>query len=209
MELTKLRVDEFLNEVQDSNVSPAGGSVCALCGTLGVSLSQMVCNVTIGKKGYEENDEYISDMLKKIIDLQNKLVILIDEDKNAFNLVYKAIKMPKITKEEIYLRNSTMEEAMKNATLVPFEILKFCYETLNIIENFADITNKNSLSDLGVSAITLKSAVEGSYLTVNYNLSKIKDKSFVDKYKDESEKLYKKSLNISNSIYLEILSKVL
>lgn len=203
MELIELELKHFLNKVASNEVSPAGGSVCALCGALGSALSQMVCNVSVNKKEYEKYSKEISAILNEIKNIQSELNALIDKDKIAFSKVYEVIKISKDDKN----RKMYMENALKDATLVPFEILENSYKILKLIENFASITNKNSLADLGVCAIMLKASIEGAYLTINFNLSKIKDEKFVSKYKIESLDIYKNSIERANIIYSEILQK--
>ncbi|HET9532105.1 MAG TPA: cyclodeaminase/cyclohydrolase family protein, partial [Blastocatellia bacterium] len=44
----------FADLVAEGTPSPGGGSVSAYCGALAASLGQMVCNLTIGKKKYEQ-----------------------------------------------------------------------------------------------------------------------------------------------------------
>lgn len=205
MDITKLQLDEFLEKVASDDLSPAGGSVCALCGSLGSALAQMVCNVTVNKKGYEVYNKEILEMSKKITVIQTELLNLVEEDKKAFNKVFKVIKMSKNDKE----KSLYMQDAMKGATLTPFRILELSNTALNIMENSYNITNKNSLSDLGVCATTLKASAEGSYLTIMFNLSKIKDDKFINKYKKESEYLYENSLEIANSIYAKVLENAI
>jgi len=51
---TDLKVNEFLDALASKDAVPGGGSGAALAGALGAALVSMVCNLTIGKKGYED-----------------------------------------------------------------------------------------------------------------------------------------------------------
>lgn len=208
MQLINLTVDEFLEDVSLGTLSPAGGSVCALCGSLGASLSEMVCNVTLVKHGYEEHYNEVSNMLDNITNIKSKLCSLIDNDKEAFDKVHKVIKMPRSTDKEILYRKNAMDIALKDATIVPFKMLYLCSDLLEAVEQAVNITNKNSLADLGVAVVALKAGVEGAYLTINFNLSRIKDEKFVDEYKNASKQLYERSLKISDMIYFDILDSI-
>ena len=46
-------VEKFLDDLASGNPTPGGGSAAAIIGAMGAALVSMVCNVTIGKKGYE------------------------------------------------------------------------------------------------------------------------------------------------------------
>ena len=47
-------VTNFLDELASNAPAPGGGSVAALGGALGAALVSMVCNLTLGKKGYDD-----------------------------------------------------------------------------------------------------------------------------------------------------------
>ena len=52
-------LQEFLDELASSAPTPGGGSGAAVMGAMGAALVSMVCNLTVGKKGYEEvEDDY-------------------------------------------------------------------------------------------------------------------------------------------------------
>ena len=46
---------EFISQTSSSQAVPGGGSVAALTAANGASLIAMLCNLTVGKKGYEEH----------------------------------------------------------------------------------------------------------------------------------------------------------
>ena len=50
-------VKDFLAKVAGSDPVPGGGSIAALNGAIAAALAAMVAGLTVGKKGYEENEE--------------------------------------------------------------------------------------------------------------------------------------------------------
>ena len=60
---TDQSVNQFLDALASSEPTPGGGSGSALGGALGAALVSMVCNLTIGKKGYEEAEERLREVL--------------------------------------------------------------------------------------------------------------------------------------------------
>ncbi|MCK4593697.1 cyclodeaminase/cyclohydrolase family protein, partial [bacterium] len=55
--LTDLKITEFLQKLGSRAPAPGGGSAAALSASLGANLLSMVCQLTAGKKGYEEHWE--------------------------------------------------------------------------------------------------------------------------------------------------------
>ena len=51
--LTQSSVEKFLDDLASLDPTPGGGAAAAIMGAMGAALVSMVCNVTIGKKGYE------------------------------------------------------------------------------------------------------------------------------------------------------------
>ena len=177
--LVSFKINNFLNELSSSSPAPGGGSVAALSGAIGSALSEMVCNLTIGKNEYIKEQKLIIDNLKKSEKLRYKLTELIDSDTNAFNDVIKAFKMPKKTDDEIQKRKEAIQIGYKKAALIPFETAKTCYEILDIAYILAKKGNKNSITDAAVSAIMANAGVKSAILNVKINIGSIKDEKFV------------------------------
>ena len=53
--LMEMTAKNFVHELSSDSKAPGGGSVAALAASLGAGLCAMVCNLTVGKKGYEEH----------------------------------------------------------------------------------------------------------------------------------------------------------
>lgn len=91
-------------DVASESPTPGGGSVSAFVGSLGSALTSMVGHLTIDKKAYESvpNDKKaeMEKEFKKINDLTQELLELVEEDSTAFDDVMQAFKLPKNTEEE-------------------------------------------------------------------------------------------------------------
>ena len=103
MKLIDMKVLDFTNLVDSKSPAPGGGSVSALCGSLGTSLARMVGHLTIGKKKFLALDVNIQKQFIEVIHslegLKNELLMLVDKDTEAFNQIMLAYKMPKDTPE--------------------------------------------------------------------------------------------------------------
>ena len=56
MKLTDMKVSEFMSVLGSDEPAPGGGSASALAGAMGISLTKMVTELTIGKKKYAEHE---------------------------------------------------------------------------------------------------------------------------------------------------------
>ncbi len=177
--LVDMNINDFLEELASNSPAPGGGSVAALSGALGTALSSMVCNLTIGKENYEDVQDEINDTLEKSEKLRIKLTKLVDEDTNAFNDVMKAFKMPKETEQQKEERKKAIQNGYKIAAKVPIDTATKCEEILDIAMVVAKKGNKNSITDVAVSALMAQAGVKSAILNVKINLGSIKDEEFV------------------------------
>lgn len=173
-------VTEFLDSVASDSPAPGGGSISALSGALGASLTAMVCRLTIGRKKYESVQDDMMRALASADEVRARLLALIDQDTKAFTAVMEAFGMPKETEELKQARSTAIQAATREATLVPLEVMRYCEQALTIAKEVAEKGNVNSISDIGVAALTLKAGCEGAAYNVRINLATLLDKRFAE-----------------------------
>ena len=122
----------------------------------------MVANLTHGKKEHKEVWNEMNDVAVAGQKLKDEFLVAIDQDTDAFNRVMDAFRLPKKTDGEKKARDQAIQDATKEATLVPFGVLKNVAPVLKLAEAVAERGNPNSLSDAGVAASTCRSAAEGA-----------------------------------------------
>lgn len=198
--LIDLNLREFINELSVDSPAPGGGSTAALCGALSAALSSMVSNLTVGKKGYEGVQKKVKKIAEAAQALKDNFLRDVDSDTIAFNKVMEAFKMPKKTDSQKEERIFAIEEAYKEATLVPFGVIKKSVEALKLAKEVAQKGNKNSISDAGVSGLTALAAAEGAYYNVKINLPDIRDKEFKSKIKQQTSSLRKKAIKLGSEL---------
>jgi glutamate formiminotransferase/formiminotetrahydrofolate cyclodeaminase len=196
----------FVNELSSDSKAPGGGSVAALDASLAAGLTQMVVNLTVGKKGYEEHFDALNKVGPKASALKEYFIRAVDDDTDSFNGVMAASRAPKAERKE------KVEEATKKATLVPFSVLEKLPEVLELADVLVEKGNSNSLSDVGVAALTARSGATGAFMNVVINLAGIEDKGFVKEYLDKAkrinDKVQKKSDQITNKIIERLESEL-
>jgi glutamate formiminotransferase / formiminotetrahydrofolate cyclodeaminase len=187
--LINMTLSDFADETSSESPAPGGGSISALIGSFGVSLATMVANLSSHKRGWDDRWEEFSDWAEKGQKLKNEMLKLVDEDTRAFNKILDAFALSKTTDEEKKIREEAIQSATKNAIEVPFRVMEAAYSSFEIIQAMIETGNPNSVSDAGVGALCIRSAVMGAYLNVKINASSLKDKEFKKKILEEAKKI--------------------
>jgi len=177
--LTDLKITEYLEKAAEGTAVPGGGSVAALNAALAAGLSEMVANLTIGKKGYETSEGDMRDILHKATALRAKLTAAIDRDADAYSKVLAAFKMPKETDAAKQLRSRKIQEAFKQAALVPLETARDAAEVMDLAGKAIKSGNKNMVTDGAVAVMNARTAVLAALYNVKINLTSIRDDEFV------------------------------
>lgn len=202
--LQDMNLKEFLEQTASKAPVPGGGSVAALSASLSISLIEMVANLTLGKKKYEECQEEMQEIVKIGVKYRAKFVNDIDRDSEAFNGVMACFKMSKGTEEEKNARKKEMQKALKNAALIPLEIAEDAYKLMDLALKVVEDGNKNAVTDGAVAAMMARTAVLSALYNVKINLGSIKDEEFVNEIGEKVKELE----NNINDKEKEILSKV-
>jgi formiminotetrahydrofolate cyclodeaminase len=202
--LVEKKLKEFLDELASSSPAPGGGSVSALIGSLSAALTSMVCRLTENKKGYENVSTEIKKVLKESETIRKRTTELIDEDTNVFNEVMSTFKIPKKNPERL----KKIQDAMKKAAEIPLKTMRECYKALELAKIIAEKGNVNSISDVGIAALTAATGVQSASLNVMINLKFINDNDFVERTAREVTDLTKKSIELNKEIIKIVTQKI-
>ena len=179
--LANLKITEYLEKAAAGTAVPGGGSVAALNASLAAGLTEMVANLTIGKKGYETVEEEMNDIAAKASELRNKLTAAIDRDAEAYSEVMDAFKFPRATDQEKEVRKLEIQKAFKHAALVPMEVANLAVKVIDLAGRAVDGGNKNAVTDGVVAAMNARTAALAALYNVKINLGSIEDDEFVKK----------------------------
>ena len=183
------KITEYLNKAAAGTAVPGGGSVAALNAALAAGLTEMVANLTIGKKGHEEVQADMKALAEKASQLRKKLTAAIDQDADAYTAVMAAYRLPKSTEEETAARNQKIQDAIKHAALVPLEVAKDALKVIELAGQAIRMGNKNAASDGAVAAMNARTGALAAIYNVKINLGSIDDDSFVDKLAQQVSEL--------------------
>ena len=177
-------LSDFNDQISRDTPTPGGGSASAYMGSVGASLSAMVANLSVTKKGLEHNYNRFLSISENCQKINARFLELVDLDSQAYDSVIAAIRLPKKSKIDIKNRDKAIEQSNVYAANIPLEILKECVSGLKQTLAISEIGNPNSITDVGVAVESLKASAKGAALNIIINaksLSKSKEKSFLDK----------------------------
>lgn len=195
-----LKLTEFVEKTASSEPVPGGGSIAAVSGTLGASLAEMVANLTIGKKKYENVENEMIEIAEKAKNIRNTLLDYIEKDSQAFNKVIAAFKLPKETDEEKSARREAIQSRLKKAAEVPFEIAEKSFKIMDLAETVVENGNTNAVTDGLVAAMMSRTAVLAAILNVKINLESIKDEEYVKNMAEKVKQLEEKVVEYEKRI---------
>lgn len=187
--LTDLTVKGFLDTTAGKDPVPGGGSISALSGSIAAALTEMVAGLTIGKKKYAEVEEQMKQLAERVQQIRQQLILDVDRDSEAYNVVFAAFQMPKETDEEKAARSAQIQEATKIAANVPMEVARRVYSLLSDIEEVVSNGNQNAVTDGCVAMMSARNAIIGALFNVRINLTSIKDEQFVADMTAEADRL--------------------
>lgn len=179
MKLQDLTIKEFLEKTFGKDPVPGGGSVSALCGSLAASLAEMVTALTIGRKKYADVEEEMLSYAPQMELSRRKFLDFIDEDADAYQMVFNAFKMPKETVEEQQLRHNEIQKTTLHAAMVPLKVAETAVGIMDAIYQIGSKGNRNAVTDACVAMMCARTAALGAILNVRINLSGLDDKEKV------------------------------
>ena len=178
--LTDMSLSSFVWETSSDSPAPGGGSVSAAMGAMGAALGVMVANLSAHKRGWDDRWEAFSAWAEKGVQIQKRLLELVDEDTNAYNAILTAFEMPKGTEEEKAARAAAVEEATKHASLVPLKVMQEASASFELLAEMKKTGNPNSVTDALVGVLATRACIRGAFLNVQINVKGLKDNDFAN-----------------------------
>ncbi len=206
--LIDLTVKDFAEETSRESPAPGGGTIAAYMGALGAALGTMVANLSSHKAGWDDRWEEFSNWADKGQQLQAELLVLVDEDTEAFNRIMDAFGLPKGTDEEKAARSAAIQEATLFATQVPLHTMQTSYKVFELCKAMAEEGNPNSVSDAGVGVLAARAAVLGAGLNVKINAAGLKDRAIADQLVAEANELIQKANEAEAEIMKIVEAKI-
>lgn len=202
--LDDISISDFLAQTASGDPVPGGGSISALAAAAAAALAGMVAKLTIGRKGFEQEESRMDAISVQVAELRKKLLKDISRDAESFEQVMAARRLAKTTEEEIIIRERAVEEALKRAALIPLGVARDALAILEMSEIVVQKGNPNAVTDGAVSAMMARTAVLGALYNVKINLSFIRDKAFAADLTLEIDDLKKRAIAKEKSVLVTV-----
>ncbi len=200
-DMANLSIEEFVDKLASAAAVPGGGGAAALAGALGIALGNMVGELTTGKAKYADVEENIQSLMARADALRARLLALIGEDAAAFFPLSKAYSIPKDDPS----RDEILERCLKDAAAAPFEILKACSESIDILTEFYEKGSRLMISDAATGAMLAHGAMCGAAVNIRVNTKLMKDRAYADNLNRQTDEILKSSLPAALSIYNDFM----
>ena len=204
MKLIDNTIAAFTQELASPAPVPGGGGASALAAAIGISLGDMVGELTVGKKRYADVEQDVRSLMERSQALRIRFLELVDADAEAFAPLAKAYGIPK----EDPNRAEVMENALKVACSVPMDIMRACGEAIDIIEDFAAKGSKLAISDAGCGAILCKAAMQAASLNVFINTGSMKDRVSAAALEEEANALLAKYTALGDAVFETVVNRI-
>lgn len=199
---------EFVMQLSSGAPVPGGGGAAALAGAVGAALASMVGNLTVGKKKYEAYEPEVISLMKRAKAIEKRMLEMVDEDAELFLPLSEAYRLKSGTEEEARHKSDMLENALKDACMVPFQIVQSSLEGIQIHDELTDKCSSLAISDIGVGVQCLRSALVGGHLNILINLQLIKDQEFVADMTKDSELALSTGIQLADSVYDRVVKMI-
>jgi formiminotetrahydrofolate cyclodeaminase len=169
----------FLDATAAGTPTPGGGSSAALVGALGSALTEMVANLTVGRKKYAEVEDEASQILEQAQRLRQELTTAIMEDSTAFDQLMTAWRNSDLSGEE---KENAVELATIHAAEVPMMVARLSRDMAKLAKTITTLGNANAVTDAAAAAVLARSAVQIAGLNVKINVGSIKNEELTSSW---------------------------
>ncbi len=194
-------LDNFMERLASPSPAPGGGAASAAVSVVAASLVSMVAGLTIGKKGYENSQETMKQVLEKSRKLTGELRSLMEEDEEAFNKLFAAWKMPKSTDDEKKRRREAMDTATRGAIQVPWKIAGTAAQILRLAATVAANGNSSAITDAGSALEFSLASIRAALQNVEINLKSLSNLEYADSermkirvFTDDAGEIYRNAM---------------
>lgn len=186
--LVDLNIKDFAEKVASHKPAvPAGGSVMALSGLMGICLVEMSVN-SVCEHSENVNKDYEETKIE-LAGLHHEVLMYIDQDAEAYGSVLAAYKMPKADAKEKEQRQKEIQAAALAAIEVPLKISQACIRAMHAGIILMTKVKQGVLGDLKTGLLLMKTVVEGSLITAKTNLQLLKQDTLKTVLQDRMDEM--------------------
>ncbi len=190
----------FLDDVAAGTFAPGGGSVNAYAGALAAALGSLVCNLTLGKKKYEDVEQETREILEQLEQLDADLRAAVAEDADSQERMVEVMQLPRITEAERLARTSALEQATRGLIGLRMRVAESAFDTLELLDELAEVGNPIAFADLTTGAQLALTALRSTSYQVLSNLGALSDEEFTRLRRLELDDLIARGQEVADGI---------
>ena len=203
-DLIQFTLNDFVEELGSNSPAPGGGSVSALCGSLGAGLASMVAVLTHEKKEFIDDKPKMNILGEEAQKLKDRLLWLVDEDTKAFNNIMASNRLPQSNPQEKRVKTKAVLKSNMYAIQIPWEVAELSFQMMKLAFQLVKEGNPNSVSDAGVAGEVGMAAIRGACLNVLINLSGVEqNKKYVKEMNENVQSILANGEKLQKQIFKE------
>ena len=148
------------------------------------------------------------DAIAKGNELKERFIDVMNRDSEVFDVLIESLALPKENDAQKAIRRGAVQASFRNCTEVPLTMMEVCLESIDLLATLVGTTNPNVVSDLGIAALTLKTAMQSAWLNVLINLSSLKDKEYADECCHKGEAMLAHAIPLAEECYEKVLKVI-
>jgi glutamate formiminotransferase/formiminotetrahydrofolate cyclodeaminase len=199
-------LEDFTRRLASSSPTPGGGSTAAVAGALGMGLLRKVALITGGKAAFAHCRELTGRVAGEADALGRDFLAWVDGDTAAYRDFIAAGRLPRNTEEEGAAYRRRLSGCLRACVDLPRGILRAAVRGLRLGKDLAADYYTGTASDLGLAAVSLQTAAQGSQLTILINLKALagEEPGFAAERRREGEALLEEAEALAGEIYARV-----
>ena len=205
--LTEKDLRAFIRLLAGASPAPGGGGGSALIGATGAALGMMTAALTVDNPKYAEFKEGTESALAQGMPLTAAFLDAVDRDAEVWKRSLRALLMPQGDKIQEEIRQDTLDQAARDCSRVPLDVLRLCKEATDLLLALEDMVSEESADELGVAAAALAASARSSWLNILADLKSLsgRDDPFVISAYAEGKRIMEYVTSRCDAMYSRIL----
>jgi glutamate formiminotransferase / formiminotetrahydrofolate cyclodeaminase len=177
---------DLLAATAGATPTPGGGSSAAAAGALAAALTEMVANLTVGRKKYADFEAEGQRILARAAALRQELAACIMADAAAFDQLMAAWRNKEL---DDAAKAAAVEAATVHAGELPLQVARLSLEAAQLAQAMTANGNSNAITDAAAGAVLAQAAVQIAGMNVKINGLSLQDKELAVRWANEVDGL--------------------
>jgi glutamate formiminotransferase / formiminotetrahydrofolate cyclodeaminase len=177
---------DLLAATAGATPTPGGGSSAAAAGALAAALTEMVANLTVGRKKYADFEDEGQRILARAAVLRQELAGCVMADAAAFDQLMAAWRNKELDEAA---KAAAVEAATVHAGELPLQVARLSLEAAQLAQAMTANGNSNAITDAAAGAVLAQAAVQIAGMNVKINGLSLQDKELAVRWANEVDGL--------------------